>query len=134
VHGQLVEREVVELDNGRPKHIDNRGVVLRVSKPASHAVEKGVKIAPRQIILGLEIPEERAPANPRLFRNLIDSCLFESSLNEELQRDLAEVTVGRGVHSPGARGHGLHCVHLAALPDAVLLTLFHFFIFGTECH
>jgi hypothetical protein len=43
-----------------------------------------------------------------LFRNLIDSCLFESSLNEELQRDLAEVTVGRGVHSPGARGHGLH--------------------------
>jgi hypothetical protein len=134
VHGQLVVREVVELDNRRSEHIDNRGVVIGKFKPAPHTFEKGVKIAPRQIILGLEIPEERAPANPRLFGNLVNRCLLESSLNEELQRDLTEVTVRRGVHSPGAHGHGLHCVHLAALPDAVLLTLFHFFIFGTECH
>jgi hypothetical protein len=134
VHGELVLRKAIELDNRRSEHIDNRGVVIGKFKPAPHTFEKGVKIAPRQIILGLEISEEGAAADARFSGNLINRCLLESSLNEELQRDLTEVTVRRGVHSPGARGHGLHCVHLAALPDAVLLTLFHFFIFGTECH
>jgi hypothetical protein len=127
-------REVVELDNRSPEHIDNRRALVCMSKPVPHALEEGLKIAPREIVLGLEISEERAPANPCLFGNLINRCLLESSLNEELQRDLAEVAVSGHVHPPGAPGRWLHLVHHVALPDAVLLTLFHFFIFGTECH
>jgi len=107
MRGHLVVREVVELDYRRPEHINNRGVVIGEFKPVPHSIEEGLKIAPRQIILGLEISEERAPADSRLFGNLIDSGLLESSLKEELQRDLAEVTVGGGVHSPGAPGRWL---------------------------
>ncbi len=103
VHGDLVGREPVELDDRQAQRVAEGEVGGKRSEVPTHLIEKAIEVAPGQVVLGAEVAEERAPADPRGFDDVVDGRLLESALEEQRDGDVAELAMGRGRCAAHAR-------------------------------
>ena len=88
---------IVLVDDGPANRCDYRYVGRAGGKPSREGVELGVELTPDGVVLRLEIPEERTPADSGGGCDLVDRRFVEAPLGEDRQADLLQLApAGRG--------------------------------------
>jgi hypothetical protein len=86
-----------------------------------HPIEEHVELAPRQVVLRREVPEEGAPPDARLAGDVVDGRLIEAVVHEEPQRGMADLGVrgGRRATQSGPLDGLIAGVQAAPFPTAL---------------
>ena len=87
----LAGLHLVEVDQRDPDRVHELDITRARLETGPHALEFQVEHAPRDVVLGREVAEERPPADAGGGRDVLDRGLLEPVHGEQLERDLLQL-------------------------------------------
>ena len=96
----LIGGDAVEVDEREPDRVHERDLGRPRLQPYAHALEFVLERAPRDVVLGREVAEERPPPDARRRRDVLDRGLLEPVRLEQLERHVLQLGLGGGSPPP----------------------------------
>ena len=97
----LAGLDLIEVDQGRPDRVHQLNIARAGFEASSHALEFQLERAPRDVVLGGKVAEERPAADARGRRDVLDGGLLKPVRLEQLECDVLQLGLGGRPPSSG---------------------------------